>query len=539
MISSRILNVLFLVALPYLLLGQTVYQVGSDKQPIEPSSSIFSVALAGYGAPRDGRFSLEWIKVDNESIPFKIFDKDEQAGKRAERSEIQPVDFAVYKNKVYGLTGNNELLRYQGHGEWLRIAIQNGITYTQDIVKIGVHKDRLYGLDASGTVFIAQHKTDNNLFSHALSIESNKEHVLLISLDLCGFDYAFINQVKAAISKKHKIPASAILINASHTHFAPVSQNWFTWGEHCQRPNPEYMEAVVKPAIITSVKNAIKSAKSATISFGRGQVEIGSNRRFPDGPYDRDVDVIKIAYQGQHTNNILFMHGCHPVFQNAGEEGVTLSANYPAVARDLINRKSGGESMFIQGTAGDVNPIDSDHRLSGEKLANAVLDVLDNQLMEISGEIDYHLDSVNFPVKAWSVDALEKFKKENSGKEGDVGAEKNVRWADLMLKHHREGTMPESMPVYIQTINIGNWKLVGLSREVVSEYGLGIKALYPDKIVSVAGYTNDVASYLPTIRHIKAGVYEGDESFFWYGQANIFPDNVYDQIISAVKANNR
>src|SRR5690606_35045526 len=108
-----------------------------------------------------------------------------------------------------------------------------------------------------------------------------------------------------------------------------------------------------------------------------------------------------------------------------------------------------------------------------------------------------------------------------------------------MLKYHREGTMPESMPVYIQTINIGNWKLVGLSREVVSEYGLGIKALFPDKIVSVAGYTNDVASYLPTIRHIEAGVYEGDESFFWYGQPNIFPDNVYDQIISAVKANNR
>src|SRR5690606_24955847 len=156
-----------------------------------------------------------------------------------------------------------------------------------------------------------------------------------------------------------------------------------------------------------------------------------------------------------------------------------------------------------------------------------------------------------------------------------------------MLKYHREGTMLESMPVYIQTINIGNWKLVGLSREVVSEYGLGIKALFPDKIVSVAGYTNDVASYLPTIRHIEAGVYEGDdsyfcycqqniftthvydkilsvagytndvasylptirhieagvyegnESFFWYGQPNIFPDNVYDHIISAVKANNR
>ena len=95
------------------------------------------------------------------------------------------------------------------------------------------------------------------------------------------------------------------------------------------------------------------------------------------------------------------------------------------------------------------------------------------------------------------------------------------------------------MPVYIQTFNIGNWKLIGLSREAVTDYSLGIKKLWPGKMVSVAGYCNDVSSYLPTSLHIKAGTYEGFGSFFWYAQPSIFPESVYETVIDKVKNENR
>ena len=96
--------------------------------------------------------------------------------------------------------------------------------------------------------------------------------------------------------------------------------------------------------------------------------------------------------------------------------------------------------------------------------------------------------------------------------------------------------MPTSMPVYINTINIGNWKLVGFSRETTSPYSIGVKNLWPDKLISVAGYTNDVSSYLPSHVHIEEGVYEGKDSFFWYGQPNIFPLNVDEIILGKVKS---
>ena len=96
--------------------------------------------------------------------------------------------------------------------------------------------------------------------------------------------------------------------------------------------------------------------------------------------------------------------------------------------------------------------------------------------------------------------------------------------------------MPKFMPVYVNTINIGNWKLLGFSRETTTGYGLGVKNFWPDKLISVAGYTNDVSSYLPTHMHIEAGTYEGKDSFFWYGMPNIFPVNVDETILNRVKS---
>ena len=49
--------------------------------------------------------------------------------------------------------------------------------------------------------------------------------------------------------------------------------------------------------------------------------------------------------------------------------------------------------------------------------------------------------------------------------------------------------------------------------------------MWPGKHISVAGYTNDVSSYLPSTLHIRAKNYEGLGSFFWYGMP-YFPEGV-------------
>ena len=48
-------------AVPSAKVSAECFQVGNSSVTLEPDNSIFSLALAGYGAPVEGRFTLEWI----------------------------------------------------------------------------------------------------------------------------------------------------------------------------------------------------------------------------------------------------------------------------------------------------------------------------------------------------------------------------------------------------------------------------------------------------------------------------------------------
>ena len=129
---------------------------------------------------------------------------------------------------------------------------------------------------------------------------------------------------------------------------------------------------------MSSVDKAISSQKSARLYFGRGKTDIGYNRSLKDHPelYDDDVDVLKVHY-ADNTESYLFIAACHPVFSTAGTLHYSISANFPGVARKLVEERTETENaFFLQGTAGDINPRDNGEYITGEKLANEVISVL-------------------------------------------------------------------------------------------------------------------------------------------------------------------
>ena len=67
------------------------------------------------------------------------------------------------------------------------------------------------------------------------------------------------------------------------------------------------------------------------------------------------------------------------------------------------------------------------------------------------------------------MDTIKQFQIDNAPHFEDLYARRNVKWAGLMLNMIQEGTVPKKFAEYVQIINIGNWKLVGLSREAVNE----------------------------------------------------------------------
>ncbi|MEX2594327.1 MAG: hypothetical protein WD426_16270 [Anditalea sp.] len=624
--------------------GQEEFLVGMARESLQPGDEAFSLTLAGYGAPRAGRFTLNWERKDSighltlapasgdfyavgengemskangDAWPLKWSPTGKAMSAKSMTSENNIIflldaagdiysrsgpdqkfsleyqgnnglkEIVFFKEELYGLMDNGEIIKTKGKSEkwkwesvallpgavsftlhhqsiyattgtdtlwktdatntaagWIKAGYSNGFIQDVQIKKLLGANDKLFAIDAQGILFEATKnygKEQDELFASALAIQKKNQTVVIICLDLCGFDYSLIDEVKQTLLRNRGLPASSILVNASHTHFAPVTQSWATWAPHNQTPDINYMNKVVKPAILKAAGKALDNMEPSFISFGRGHTQIGRNRsnEGKDSPYDDAVDVIKVENRNRDQEFLMVLAGCHPVAGTSGLDNFTISSNYPGYMRHVLEKtRKNTTSLFMQGCGGDINPRDSQPEMTGMKLATDVLQVLNHDMKRLSGNISFFLDTLSVPSSPWSPKTIEAFKHENQKQKGNLDAEKNVRWSDLMLKHHEQGTMPNQMPIYLQTINIGDWKLVGLSREVVTEYSLGIKQIWPDQQVSVAGYCNDVSSYLPTERHIRTGVYEGYNSFLWYAQPSAFPENIYDRVIDQVKTSN-
>lgn len=640
MLAQRFFLLLLLYICTFKISAQTTYEVGMSSVSLEPDKCVFSVALAGYGYPPEGRFSIEWVKkgpavgikaltginsmlyaldingtlltcdVTRDEIQWKhvqsatdflylagmnddlyaisstgnllkgqvksnaiiwnsiaqisnvvafaaadgnLFvataDGNLQKGVQINDNQVQ-WQLLGKIDDVLALTAEKGRLYYVSHEgllwqrnniesdtEWIKIGYPNSVSYVEPLRQIAIADGRLYGVNDCNELLVAHHNTLGDLSACALAISHQGKTVILVGVDLTGFDYSLSRDVKRDIEMLYGIPPEAVLINASHSHFSPVTQ-WFpTWGKHHQFPDSLYLNSVVKKGIVESVGKALKNRKNATLRFVRGNTQIGMNRSLygNEALVDADVDVLQIdAKKG--CDELLFLASCHPVFKNEGKAAYTLSPNFPGIARwrleEMLNLSG---AMFLQGCAGDVNPVEADPVKTGVCLADDVMKALEKGNKEIlQGEIKYEMDSVLFPANVWNKEQIERFRAENSLYPNDVEAAKNVRWADMMLNYYATNTVPQYLPVYIQILHIGQWKIIGLSREAVSEYSFSIKQLWPDSIVSVLGYTNDVSSYLPNAVHIERGTYEGYGSFFWNAQPAFFPKDVLNVILKKI-----
>lgn len=570
------------ISLSLLLLGSVVanaqegFRAGFASESIEPGNESFSVALSGYAGPWAGRFAVRWeshgttkengkiIKnvntpggktVKASGVAYQLSAEGTLRIKQAEKWSNAPAlpgpaltSFVIQHPYVYGSNGTDTLYKYHidnPEAGWNRALYYNGQIRKVAISKLFTHQNKLYAISSTDSLFSASlihGSPEEHSYARALAIESGGNKALIICMDLCGFNSDMIDEVKGAIGRKTGLKPESILINASHTHFIPGTQRWLPWAPHNRYPDVNYMEKVVKPAMIKAGIEAASKTFPANLSVGRGTTTIGRNRSNGSSsePYDNAVDVLKVQSTDGKKQAILALTGCHPVYGTKGVRHFTISSNYPGFMRSAVEKAATTPTMalFMQGCAGDINPKD-EPQISGAKLAEDVQRILSGAMTPLSGAINSHLDSLLIPTKPMEKEQIIAYRAENAKSAGQMEPDRNIAWADLMLKHYQNNTMPKHMPIYIQTLNIGQWKLVGLSREVVTEYSLAIKKIWPEKMVSVAGYCNDVSSYLPAERHIRTRTYEGEGSSIWYGMPSPFPLDVLDQVVNRIKTNNR
>ena len=367
----------------------------------------------------------------------------------------------------------------------------------------------------------------------ALDAEAGKP-VVIVTSDLVGVPREIADPVAARCEKEFHIPRDRLVLNASHTHSAPVMS-------HSASPrelNEKQWQAVDRytafliDKMVGVVGAALHNMAPAGVKFGQSFAAIAVNRRraYPNSrarttQVDPDVPVMTVTGTDGALKAILVGYACHATVLNLYQ----VSGDWPGYAQEDIEKAHpGAVALFMQGAGADANPLPRRSvelaRLYGQVLAAAVEDVLRGPMRTVEGPIRTSYEIVQVPFH--HLPTLDELRKQYPVRPRP----RLARWMDALERGEK---LPSYYPYAVQVWQYGaSLKFIALAGEVVSDYSLRLKAQYGWDNTWVAGYSNDVFGYTPSARVLREGGYEADQS----GYVSQFSPAIEELIVEKVAA---
>ncbi|PYT26833.1 MAG: hypothetical protein DMG57_20240 [Acidobacteria bacterium] len=386
----------------------------------------------------------------------------------------------------------------------------------------------------------------HDLWAKALAFEDRKgARVVIVTTDLIGLPRSLSDIVAARIEKQYGIERPHLLLNSSHTHTGPLIRRnlemLFELGPEDQQVVNEYAEKLTDN-LVNVVGAALKDLEPVDLSLGNGRATFAINRREntasgvkigenPKGPTDPDVPVLKVTSQDGKLLAVLFGYACHNTTLTG--QFYRVSGDYAGFAQaDFEKAHPGATAMFMMLCGADQNPYPRSKlelaEQHGESLAKEVDRVLNEKLARVHGPIHATFRIVEL---GFAPESRETY--EARLKESNVW---RVRHAKAMLRMYDNPSFMRRYPYPVQAFQFGkDLTVVALGGEVVVDYVLRIKREFGSKGIIVAGYSNDVMSYIPSLRVLKEGGYEANDSMIYYGLPGPYDDQVEDQVITTVQ----
>jgi len=377
-----------------------------------------------------------------------------------------------------------------------------------------------------------------DLWAKALVLEDGAgNRVVIVTTDLLGLSHQVSVDVARQVDSLYGVKREQLLLNSSHTHSGPMV--WpcvdiifdFTLDE--QRRISQYSQRLTAD-LVKVIGMAMADRAPAQAYSGHGSAGFAINRRnkiHPDGPVDHDVPVVKVLRPGGKTAAILFGYACHNT--TLVDNNFLINGDYAGFAQVALEEENPGTTcMFLMGCGGDQNPDPRGTvelaRSHGRELADAVDAVLKGTMRPVRAPIRTAYTTVALPYRSFDVAEYER---------EIVGDDKFLqRRARLMLSAYNRGFTPDHLVYPVQAVRFGtDLCVLALSGETVVDYGLKAKKLFAGENLYVAGYSSEVMCYIPSLRLLKEGGYEPDESMIYYGFPGPFANSVEDSVTTAIR----
>lgn len=385
----------------------------------------------------------------------------------------------------------------------------------------------------------------HDLWAKALVLQdANGKRCVLVTMDLVGIDRGISEDVCAELKKRHGLERSEIMLAVSHTHCGPVVGHNLGTMYNLDEKQQQLVKAYTKELrekLIDLVGAAMKTLKPAQVAWGTGYTTFATNRRenvekeVPKlrelgklkGPVDHEVPVLCVREPDGKVRAFVFGYACHATVMDFYQ----WSGDYPGFAQlELEKRYPEATALFFAGCGGDQNPLPRrKNELAegyGKQLADAVEMVVKAPMTPATPIVKTTYATTALPFG--ELPTREKIVQDTRAKDRFI-----ANRAKFLLKQLEEtGSLKSTYPYPVQAWQVGDLTWIALGGEVVVDYSLRLKKELGK--VWVTGYANDVMAYIPSLRVLKEGRYEGDTSMIYYGHPCAWGPRVEELIVAAV-----
>ena len=386
----------------------------------------------------------------------------------------------------------------------------------------------------------------DELHARCLVLDDGQSKLAIIICDLCMIPREIVLDAERQIEESTGIPASHVLISATHSHSCPSCAPVFQ-----SETVPGYPEFLAQ-RISDGVRRALNNRAPAEIGWGVGSNDRQVfNRRWhmkpgtplpnpfggtdqvkmnpppaspeldkPAGPIDPEVAVVSVRAIDGRPIALLANYSLHYV---GGTQGAAVSADYYGMFATRVAQKLEAEqldppfvAMMSNGTSGDINNInfpDGQAPKQPYEQMGIVAEELAEEAVRVTREIEHRSDvSLDAQTAELSLGVRRPSPEELTRAQSIVDAANGPIMSSLEEIYARETLLladyPETVPVTLQAISIGDLGISAIPCEVFVEIGLELKESSPFPQTFTIELANGYNGYLPTERQHELGGYE-------------------------------
>ncbi|MFJ8356549.1 neutral/alkaline non-lysosomal ceramidase N-terminal domain-containing protein [Bacillus paramycoides] len=378
-----------------------------------------------------------------------------------------------------------------------------------------------------GIDFIGYHREtginniEERIYGTIFVFEKDEVKTVFISIDNIGMLVEDTNIIRERVASELHVPFEQITVVYTHTHSGPE-----TVGDH---PLIKSYKTILLNNVVQGAVTANNNMTPCEVGWGVTTGDIGVNRRERtsdgkakmgtniDGIVDRRIGVLAVRdAETKDLSGIVVFCTAHPNVLKGDSD--VLSADYPGMTREILEKIVNCPVIIVQGAAGNVN---AKYRGSKEELKQMAY-VLSGHVLTMLPTVTYgpilnlRTISSTMQMKLKAIPEIAEVRRMARLAENQWGVNTD-EWLSIILNKHEQNIRQLSIDLEIQLFQINDGMFSGIPMEPFSETALEMKESLQNERAFFGGYTNGYIGYLPTSEEFAYGGYEVELNPVVYG----------------------